>query len=220
MDGTQKQAIVELKYLNKSFKDKQVLKDFDLTVMPGEFVAIMGSSGSGKSTLLNIIGLLDEADPGSTVLLFGQPAPRIGSAQARGLLRSKLAYIFQNASLVDQDSVEANLKLAQRYSSEPKKRWADQRKAVLSTVGLEGVEKQKIYQLSGGEQQRLAVACMQMHPSELILADEPTGSLDAANRDTLMSLLHDLNKQGKTLIVVTHDQRVAERADRIILLDG
>lgn len=212
-------AAVELKNLNKSFNGNHVLSDLNLTVMPGEFVAIVGKSGSGKSTLLNIIGLLDEADPGSTVRLFGERAPRIESAAARQLLRTKLAYIFQNAALVDQDTVEANLKLAQRYSELPKDKRSSSRKEVLARVGLEGKEKQKVFQLSGGEQQRLALACIQMHPSELILADEPTGSLDPENRDVVMSTLKRLNNRDKTVVVVTHDENVADMADRIIELD-
>lgn len=220
MGASSQQPVVEIKGLRKSFGDKAVLKGFDLVVMPGEFVAAMGGSGSGKSTLLNIIGLLDRADEDSAVRLFGEPAPRIGSARGRALLRTKLAYIFQNAALVDQDTVEANLKTAQRYSEEPKKAWAANRKVALADVGLEGKEKQKVFQLSGGEQQRLAIACMRLHPSELVLADEPTGSLDAGNRDVVMALLEGMHRQGKALVVVTHDRAVAERADRIVMLDA
>jgi putative ABC transport system ATP-binding protein len=189
-----------------------------MSVLPGEFVVIMGRSGAGKSTLLNIIGLLDKADGGSSITLFGSPAPSIGSTRARALLRNKLGYIFQNASLIDQDSVEANLRLAQRYTSTPKARRAEERRAALFLVGLEGREKQKVYQLSGGEQQRLSVACLLMHPSELVLADEPTGSLDAENRDAVMALLHNLREQGRTVIVVTHDEAVAAGADRVVVL--
>lgn len=212
------QPVVELCGVGRTFAGKKVLHGLTLAVMPGEFVAIMGRSGSGKSTLLNIVGLLDEADEGK-VSLFGKPSPRIGSAEARNLLRGKLAYIFQNAALVDQDSVEKNLLIAQRYSSLPKGQRATERKNTLKSVGLEGAERKKAFQLSGGEQQRLALACMQMHPSELVLADEPTGSLDPINRDVVMSALRSFNEQGKTVIVVTHDRTVADMADRIIRLN-
>lgn len=218
MNAAAKQ-VVELLNVSKTFNDKRVLKAFDLSVAAGEFVAIVGDSGSGKSTLLNIIGLLDKADEGSVVRLFGKPAPKISSSQARKLLRSKLAYVFQNAALIEQDSVDDNLKLAQRFSGTPRKKRSEQRKSVLQSVGLGHVGKKKVYQLSGGEQQRLAIASMQLHPSELILADEPTGSLDPANRGIVMQLLVDLNRQGKTVIVVTHDPVVAKGADRMVRLE-
>jgi len=219
MDYVNGQAVVELKGMGKTFKDRQLFQNFNLTVMPGEFLVVMGSSGSGKSTLLNIIGLLDKPDPGSIVRLFGEPAPDINSSQARRLLRSRISYIFQNAALIDQDSVEANLKLAQRYSAALKEERAEEREAALLLVGLAGTQKQKVYRLSGGEQQRLALACMHMRPSELILADEPTGSLDPKNRDVVMEMLQAFNQEGKTLIVVTHDQNIARNADRIVSIN-
>lgn len=216
MEGTTSREVVQIRNLSKSFDGRKIIQGFNLDVMQGEFLAIVGESGSGKSTLLNIIGLLDTADPGSVVREFGRPVPRQNSREARLLLRSKIAYIFQNAALVDQDTVEENLILAQHYSELPKKKHAAHRKAALAQVGLTGMEKQKVFQLSGGEQQRLAIACMQMRPSELILADEPTGSLDPSNRDAVMSLLVSLSKTRKTLIVVTHDPEVANMADRVI----
>lgn len=216
MKGVTNRAVLEIKNLSKSYGEKKIIEDVNIEVMQGEFLAIVGESGSGKSTLLNIVGLLDSADSGSVVRVFGRPAPRPGSRDARLLLRNKLAYIFQNAALVDQDSVEDNLILAQHYSRLPKKKRAVHRKSVLAQVGLGGREKQRVFQLSGGEQQRLAIACMQMHASELILADEPTGSLDPVNRDAVMSLLVGLSQKEKTLIVVTHDPLVASMADRVI----
>ena len=218
MDDMPGRSVIRLKGVSKSYGKRRVLDKFDLTVGAGEFVAVMGSSGSGKSTLLNIIGLLDSADSGSIVELFGEPSPKPGSRKARQLLRYKMAYVFQHAALVDYETVEANMRLAQGYSEEPRKRRAEQRKAALRAVGLDGSEKQKVYQLSGGEQQRLAIACMQMHPSELVLADEPTGSLEECSREMIMSLLGALHDQGRALVVVAHDRAVAERADRIVRL--
>lgn len=217
MAGTR--FVVEVNNLRKSFKGKRVLDGIDLTVAFGEFVAIVGRSGSGKSTLLNIIGLLDEADAGSIVRLFGKPAPRLYSVEARDLLRTRLAYIFQNAALIDQDTVEENLKIAQRYSDKPRGYASALRKIALKNVGLEGMEKQKVFQLSGGEQQRLALACVQMHPSEVILADEPTGSLDPENRDIVMDIIDTFKEQGRSIIMVTHDRHVADRADKVVRLD-
>jgi putative ABC transport system ATP-binding protein len=213
-----KRPVLEMRNVSKSFSKKRVVEGFNMSVMPGEFVAITGKSGAGKSTLLNIIGLLDRADKGGSMALFGSPAPSINSPKARALLRNRLGYIFQNASLIDQDTVEANLKLAQRFTRTPRAKRAGERKTALLLVGLEGMEKQRVYRLSGGEQQRLAVACLLMHPSELVLADEPTGSLDAENRDVVMTLLHSLRNRGKTIIVVTHDAVVAATADRVVAL--
>lgn len=222
MRSTQKestnQPIVMLNKVSKSFGSKKVIDSFSMTIYRGEFVAITGRSGSEKSTLLNLIGLLDKADQG-TITLFGKPSPTIGSSGARNLLRNKLGYLFQNAALIDQDTVEANLKTAQKYSQISKSQQANERKSALKLVGLADMEKQKVYELSGGEQQRLAVACLLMHPSELILADEPTGSLDPDNRDVVLVLLQSLRKQGKTILVVTHDSAVASMADRIVSLN-
>lgn len=211
---------VEVRSLRKTFGSRVILDGFSMEALPGEFVAIMGPSGSGKSTLLNIIGLLDTGDGEGAVQLFGVPAPRPGSRGARSLLRSKMAYLFQEPALVDDATVEANLKLAQRYSSAPRNDRARQRAGALKEVGLAGLEASRVYQLSGGEQQRLALACIRMHPSDLVLADEPTGSLDEGNRDHVVGHLRRLANEGKTVLVVTHDPAVAAQADRIVQLDG
>jgi putative ABC transport system ATP-binding protein len=220
LSETPDEAVVSLAAVSKSFGERQVLHMLDLTVARGEFVAITGKSGSGKSTLLNIIGLLDRADRG-TVELFGKPSPKIGSRAARELLRDKIGYLFQNAALIDQDTVEDNLKLAQRYAETPSSGSgrALRRREALQAVGLDGFERQKVYELSGGEQLRLAVACLLLKPGDLVLADEPTGSLDAENRDEVIRLLLSLRELGKTVIVVTHDPVVAASADRTVSLD-
>lgn len=210
--------VVEVASVSKSFRRHQVLNKVNLTVSQGEFVAVTGPSGSGKSTLLNLIGLLDTPDQGC-VSLFGRPAPGINTSQARLILRHKLGYLFQNAALIDQDSVETNLRTAQKYSPTPTSHRAHQRQKALTTVGLGGLEQQKVYELSGGEQQRLALACLLTRDTELVLADEPTGSLDPHNRDTVLTLLQDLNHQGKTIIIVTHDPDVASAATRRISLE-
>lgn len=216
-DRTLGRPVVVMENVSKSFRRKRVLNRINLTVACGEFVSIMGKSGAGKSTLLNLIGLLDRADEGY-LALFGESAPRTGSSKARALLQQKLGYLFQNAALIDQDTAEANLKVAQKYSKTPKAQRACERQSALSAVGLKGMGQQKVYELSGGEQQRLAVACLMVRSSELVLADEPTGSLDPENRDAVLSLLRAFNKQGKTVIVVTHDAAVAGVTDRTIHL--
>jgi putative ABC transport system ATP-binding protein len=213
----QTNLIVELTEVNKYFGENHVIKNFDLGVQPQEFVAIVGPSGTGKSTILNIIGLLIKADSG-TVRLFGELAPSINSGKGRILLRNKISYLFQNAALIDQASVLANLKLSQSYSRNSKIQKELERREALDEVGLTAELNQKVYELSGGEQQRLALAQILLKPNSLILADEPTGSLDDSNRDVVLEILERLHRRGKTLIVVTHDPVVYQRADRIIEL--
>ncbi|MDR2957247.1 MAG: ATP-binding cassette domain-containing protein [Coriobacteriales bacterium] len=212
------ESVVEMERVSKSYRDKKVLNALNLSVKKGEIVAITGRSGAGKSTILNIIGLLDIADSG-TLQLFGRPSPKLRSSIAQSYLQKKISYLFQNAALIDQDSVEANMILAQRYSDTPKRDRRQKRHEALSIVGLQGIEKQKVFELSGGEQQRLALACLLVQTSELILADEPTGSLDPKNRDEVLKILCGTRIHGKTIIIATHDPAVLTMADRIISLD-
>lgn len=212
--------LVQLDGVRKLYRRHVILNNVSLTVGAGEFVAIIGASGCGKSTLLNIVGLLERPDAGR-LRLFGSEAPDVGSARARRMLRGKLGYVFQNAALIDKDTVGANLKLAQsfQHSAPAQKRAA--RAAALASVGLAGIgETRRVYELSGGEQLRLAIARLLLRPNELILADEPTGSLDTRNRDEVLELLKGLRDQGRTIIVVTHDPTVAAAADRTVALDA
>lgn len=220
MEGnpTSPRMVVEVKGLRKSFGGKAILDGFDLEVEEGDFIAITGRSGSGKSTLLNIIGLLDEGDFEGSLFLFDAPAPRPGSRGARMLLREKIAYSFQEPALVEEATVEANLKIAQRYSSTPRTERRSQRESALAEVGLAGQERQMVYQLSGGERQRVALACLRMRPFSLVLADEPTGSLDAENRDAVLGFFDRLAREGKALVVATHDPVVAARATHVVAL--
>ncbi len=174
---------------------------------------IVGASGSGKSTLLNIIGLLETVDKGRVSIDdLTDITPQ--SNKAISIIRYKFNYLFQNYALIDEETVEYNLKLALRFTKGNKKELI--RKA-LKKVGLDGYEKAKIYQLSGGEQQRVALARVILKPSKYILADEPTGSLDPDNRDIVIKTLRRLNKEdNKTVIIVTHDTYVADQCDRII----
>ncbi|MDR2538909.1 MAG: ATP-binding cassette domain-containing protein [Bifidobacteriaceae bacterium] len=217
LEGFDPDLVVELKKVNKYFGGKHVIKNFDLEIARNEFVAVIGPSGSGKSTLLNIIGLLEKASSGA-VGLFGQKAPSINSRNGRKLLREKISYLFQNAALIDHTSVLANLKIVQTYTKGTEPQKANDRQAALDAVGLKVSLKQKIYELSGGEQQRLALAQILLRPNPLILADEPTGSLDADNRDEVLRLLETLHEHQKTLLVVTHDPVVWERANRVVAL--
>lgn len=209
--------VCELLGVGKSYDGHAVISGIDLAVMKGEMLAITGKSGSGKSTLLNIIGLLETADRGE-LRLFGERSPRVGSGAATRMLRFRLGYLFQNFALIDGESVDANLRIAQAYAKGSRSGRLDARGSALRAVGLTDSGRQKVYELSGGEQQRVAIARLMLKPCDLVLADEPTGSLDAANADVVLALLRELNANGKTVIVVTHDDRVAAQCHRTMVL--
>ncbi len=209
--------IIELSHINKSYGDHIILNDFSLQISQGTFIAITGKSGIGKSTLLNIIGLLEKADSG-TLTLCGAKNPTLRSKEGQLLLRTKVGYLFQNFGLIDEETVLYNLKISSRFLHLTKNDETARIRDVLKKVGLSGVEKKKIFQLSGGEQQRVSVAKLLLKSPNIILADEPTGSLDSENRDTIMALLQDLNKAGKTIVVVTHDQAVKNCAKEYLEL--
>ncbi|PPB08847.1 ABC transporter ATP-binding protein [Brevibacillus laterosporus] len=210
-------TVCELVDVSKRYQDHLVLEHINLKVYEGEMLAITGKSGSGKTTVLNILGLLENPS-GGTVKLFDKSPPRIGSAQANRLLRTKIAYLFQNYALIDDATVEYNLEIPLLYSRKSKKEKQKLKMDALEKVGMDIPLKQKTYGLSGGEQQRVAIARTLLKPCDIILADEPTGSLDIDNRNEIVKLLKGLNNEGKTIIIVTHDQYVAEECDRIIKL--
>ena len=207
--------IVEISNLNKFFDSKHILKDFNLEVVEGEIITITGKSGCGKSTLLNIMGLLDVYTSGD-MFISGKRITKITSKDAELLRRYYIGYIFQNYALIEKDTVEENLKIAVRYSSEKDKKNAIRQ--ALRIVDLEDYENKKIYELSGGEQQRVAIARVYIKPCSLVLADEPTGSLDLHNKLMVLNLLEKLRQEGKTIIIVTHDLDIAERFDKNIRL--
>jgi putative ABC transport system ATP-binding protein len=209
--------VCELLGVGKSYAGHTVLSGIDLAVMKGEIVAITGKSGSGKSTLLNIMGLLESADHGD-LRLFGEPSPRVRSAKATRMLRFRLGYLFQNFALIDGESVDYNLRIAQAYTRSSRSDRQQARASALQAVGVPNSGGQKVYQLSGGEQQRVAIARLMLKPCDLVLADEPTGSLDTTNADSVLAMLRELNAGGKSLVIVTHDDRVAAECDRVIAL--
>lgn len=210
-------SMIKIQDITKKYGEKTILNKFSLEIEQGEFISIMGESGSGKSTLLNIVGLLEKFDSG-TLTIDDKTNFSPGSSKANKLLRESISYLFQNFALIDEESVESNLDLALRYIKSNAKEKKQKIEDTLDYVGLKGFSKRKIFELSGGEQQRVAVARIMLKPSKIILADEPTGSLDEKNRDLILDLLVNLNKQGKTIVVVTHDKVVARRSNRIIYL--
>lgn len=208
--------ILKIKNLNKSFNSKQIYKNFDLEINDTEFLVIRGSSGSGKSTLLNIIGLLDENYSGDFEL-YSIKKPKMNSKKGRSLLKNKLSYLFQNYGLVDNETIYDNLEYV--CNSKRKKNKIFEIQQALNKVNLDNDINQKVYQLSGGEQQRVALAKVLIKKSDLILCDEPTGNLDENNARVILDLLKEENSKGKTVIVVSHEDLVEEYATRTINID-
>lgn len=206
-----------LKEINKRFGDKVLFEDFSLDIQQGEFLSIMGASGAGKTTLLNVIGMLDVPDSG-TVIIQGQENPKFSSRASNLLRRYEISYLFQNYGLIDAESVVENIKIATRFKKFSKREEKEAIAAALDKLGLRGFESKKVYTLSGGEQQRVALAKILVKSPTIILADEPTGSLDADNRDYIMQMIKELNDEGKTIVVVSHDPKVTECAKRHLLI--
>ena len=209
--------VVKMKNLRKTYGSHIILNDFNLEVEEGEFVAITGSSGSGKSTLLNIIGGIETFDSGE-YNLFGKETPDYNSYAGIKLLRYDISYLFQNFALISSRTVRENIEIGLQYSKLKRQEKNNLISEALIKVGLEGYDKRKVFELSGGEQQRVALARIILKPSKLILADEPTGSLDLKNREIVMKILCDLIKMGKTIIIVTHDPNVVQYASKSIAL--
>ncbi len=208
---------IKLEKINKSFDQKQVLTDFNLTIESGDFVIITGKSGHGKTTLLNIIGLLDYANSG--IISYGKTInPNINQSSGRNLLKYHLGYLFQNYGLIDNQTVVDNLMIALKLQKNSKRQNIHIIKNALAKVDLSGFEHQKIYSLSGGEQQRVAIARLIIKNCDVILADEPTSALDCENELMIMEKLKDLNNDGKTIIMVTHNPDLKPYATKLITI--
>lgn len=209
--------IIECRNLTKKYGKHVILDHLDLTVEQGEMIAITGKSGCGKSTLLNILGLIEPFDEGSVTIL-GKENVKPVSHEAILMIRHHLNYLFQNFALVDNETVKQNLMYALQYTMIKKKEKEKTIEQVLDKVGLKELMNQTIATLSGGQQQRIAVARIILKPCDIILADEPTGSLDKENSQLIMNLLKELHASGKTIIIVTHDLNIAQQTNRIIAL--
>lgn len=207
--------MIELINISKSFENKKIFDNFSLHIEDNEMVAITGPSGSGKTTLLNIIGLLESFDSGN-IIIDGQKNIYPNTTISNKIIRDKICYLFQNFALVDDETVDYNLELALKYRKENKKEKLILKQNALKKVGLDGFLKKKIYTLSGGEQQRVSIARAILKPNKIILADEPTGSLDESNKLKIIDLLYYLKSTGKTIVIVTHDTYLSECCDRTI----
>lgn len=209
--------LIKLEGVCKRFGEKNLFNNLSMEIEQGEFVSIMGESGAGKTTLLNIIGMLEPPDRGN-VTVCGQQSSSFSSRTATLLRRNHISYLMQNYGLIDTETVKYNLSISVRFKKLSKAKKKQLYSSALERVGLPGYEKRKIYTLSGGEQQRIALAKIMVKSPQLILADEPTGSLDARNRDIVLAMLRQLNEEGKTIVVVTHDPTVSACAKRHINL--
>jgi len=204
----------------------KVLKGVDLAVARGQFVAIVGASGSGKSTLLHILGALDRPDKGR-VRLDGRDLAEFGAAELNRFRNKTVGFVFQFYHLLDELNVLENVLLPAMVSSSVvgwlRRRRQARRRAeeLLDQVGLAKRARHRPYQLSGGERQRVAIARALMNQPRLLLVDEPTGNLDSAAGDAILRIFEELNGAGQTIVMVTHDERIAGRAQRkVVLADG
>jgi len=222
--------ILKAEGIYKSYRmgatEVKVLKGVDLSVKQGEFVAIVGASGSGKSTLLHILGALDRPDKG-TVSFEGRQLSRYSSSELNRFRNKMVGFVFQFYHLLDELNVLENVYLPAMASKSTIgwlrcRRWAKSRaRQLLDQLGLGDRAKHKPYQLSGGERQRVAIGRALMNEPRILLADEPTGNLDSATGNGILNVLEKLNSTGQTIVMVTHDERIAERAERIVTLaDG
>ena len=206
---------IEIHNLSKRFGKRVIFRNVSLDINKGDFVAITGSSGCGKSTLLNMIGLMEEISSGS-IKIEGRRLPEIKSKRATKLRREKINYLFQSYGLINDFTVLQNLLLSMNYVKMSRKEKVKRISKVLERVGLLDLMNEKVNTLSGGEQQRSAVARAIVKPGNLILADEPTGALDSKNAEITMKLLIDLNSEGKTILLVTHDLAIAKMCNKVV----
>ncbi len=217
-------AIIEIKNLQKVFRTELVetvaLNGVSLTVEKGEFVAIMGPSGCGKSTLLNIVGLLDNPTSGE-YLLNGMDVSKKSESERTDIRKGTLGFVFQAFNLIEDLNVEENIELPLLYMGLPKSERKKRIQEAMDRMAISHRAKHFPAQLSGGQQQRVAIARAVVSKPTLILADEPTGNLDSKNGHEVMELLSELHKDGTTIVMVTHSQKDAMYADRIVnLFDG
>jgi putative ABC transport system ATP-binding protein len=216
--------ILVMKQLCKSYQlgtmELQVLRNIDVTIKSGEYVAIMGPSGSGKSTLLNMIGCLDHPTSGE-YWLGGRDVAQLNDDDLSLIRGARIGFVFQSFNLIQQLSVVENIEVPMYYQGLSEHESAERAKELAQMVGLGDRITHRPTELSGGEQQRVAIARALANEPLIILADEPTGNLDSESGFGILKILHGLHEQGKTLVVVTHDESIAEDAQRTIrLFDG
>lgn len=216
--------LLELKGIFKTYNqgnmDVPVLKDINLSIEQGEYVAIMGPSGSGKSTLMNIIGCIDKPTEGEYIL-DGENIEKCKDKELSFIRNKQIGFVFQNFNLLPRQSALDNVGLPLQYAKVPKRNRKKRCLEVLDMVGLSDRVNFKPTQLSGGQKQRVAIARAMVNNPKILLADEPTGALDSKSGIQVMDLFRELHKSGVTIIMITHSDEIASYADRVIkIIDG
>ena len=220
----QQNPVIELKDIQRHFKMGnevvKALRGINLNINRGEYVALMGPSGSGKSTLMNIIGALDTPTSGK-YRLNGQEVEKLSDNELAKIRNKEIGFVFQTFNLLPRTTALDNVALPLVYAGKSKNQRTERAKEVLKTVGLADRMTHKPNELSGGQRQRVAVARALVNNPSIILADEPTGNLDSKTSDEIMELFDDLHRKGHTIVLVTHEEDIAEHAKRIVRLkDG
>ncbi len=212
--------LVSLKKVSKSIEGEEILKDISLDIFKGEFVSVVGASGSGKSSLLYILGLIDSPTEGK-VFFEGEEVVFTDEEKLSRIRNRKLGFVFQFHYLLPEFTALENVMVPMVKAGINKSEAEDRSYELLRSVGLAGKENRKPHQLSGGEQQRVAIARALANDPLLILADEPTGNLDSRNTEVVMEIFQRLNSEGTTIVMVTHEDYLAERSQRILhMKDG
>ncbi len=216
--------MIEISHMKKIYKmgDNEVraLDGIDLKIKPNEFVAIIGPSGSGKSTLMNMIGCLDTPTEGE-YFIDGKEVSKLKDDEQAFIRNKKLGFIFQQYNLLPKLNVEENVELPLIYAGVPAHKRKEMAKVALERVGMYDRRYHKPTELSGGQQQRTSIARALAARPPVILADEPTGALDSKTGSDVLAMLKELHQEGKTVILITHDNKIAHEADRIVrIMDG
>ncbi|MDQ5981276.1 MAG: putative transport system ATP-binding protein [Patescibacteria group bacterium] len=224
MKNEKKKIILSAKGIYKSYKlggdTINALQNVSLDIKDGEFVAITGKSGSGKSTLMHLIGLLDTPTQGQ-IFLNGIETSSMDEKHLAKIRNKEIGFVFQSFNLLQRTSALDNVILPLKYSHTPSAHWNEKAEEMLKIVGLGDRKNNKSNELSGGQKQRVAIARALINDPAIILADEPTGNLDSKTGEEIIKLFHKLNQQGKTIIIVTHDDELANEAKRkIVIKDG
>jgi len=216
--------MIEIHNLTKTFEAENIktiaLRNVNLKVEKGDFIAIMGPSGCGKTTLLNILGMIDNISDGN-YLFFGQDITQLSEKEKASIRKRNIGFVFQNFNLIEELTVYENIELPLLYLGWNRKKRKERVEEIISKMNISHRKNLFPVQLSGGQQQRVAVARAVVSKPLLLLADEPTGNLDSMNGEEVMTMLNDLNKAGTTIIMVTHSRRDSSYSRRVVhLFDG